>query len=269
MKALLVSLCSLLSLVAVGSIALSVHYSHQVAQTRQLWRAQSITDQSNLDNYADITKSNQRVIASLQRKAAQLDGLIAATNDLGAQLQAANDRIQSLEAADRQRDADASLIPPPTIKGDAFFFPQVLSVQNLVLATNATFAYITGRRLVFHREDQTAVVVDVDKIHPLILQYLKIDADDAKAKQAQMDAAYAAQQRAGAIATVQDEAQRERLAAIAVQQEQADAAAQAAQAAQAQSAADKEKADAAMLNASKPPTIVVSQQSQQQAVFVK
>ncbi len=272
MKTFAISLCFVLLVVTVGAIALSVHYSNQAATFRHQWQADSRLANAKLDNYAAVTESNQEIIANLEPKANQLNVLIAVTNDLGARLQAANGRIQTLEAAVRQQETDENLIPPPTIKDNAFYFPKVLSAQNLVLASNATFAYITGKRLVFHPENQIAVVVDVDDINPLILQYLGINADNAKAKQAQMDAAYAADRQAGAIAQAQYakqmEAQGEREAALAVQQEQADAAMRQAQAAQAQAAADKEKADAAMLNASKPqqPIIVIQQQQQQKVI---
>src|ERR1700734_348320 len=203
MKTLLASLCCVLSAFVIGAITLSVHYSKQVTQTRQQWQSDTHLANIKLDDYADITESNRQVIASLQREAGQLNALLAVTNDLNAQLASANAKIQSLEAVEQQRESDAILIPPPTVIGNAFFFPRVLSAENLVLATNATFAYITGRRLVFHPENQIAVVVDVDKINPLILQYLGIKPENAKAKQAKIDAANVEYQQAGAVAQTQ------------------------------------------------------------------
>ena len=154
--------------------------------------------------------------------------------------------------------------------GKVFVFPKVVGIHNDVLATNAAFAYIAGRRLLFRTADPSAMVVDVDAIHPLILKYLGIDAEAVKLSKQQYDEAAAASRQVNAVLTAQYErdqqAAREREAALAIEQEKADAAARAAWAAQQQAQADKQKADALMFNALNPtqPNIIIQQQQQQQ-----
>lgn len=247
-----------LAVATVGTVIFSVHSSKQNSAIRSQWQAESKA-------IAGVVESNKESIVALENKVSKLSG----------ELSAANEKIQAYALAEQNRQDEErkkylASVPEPTLIGKVFVFPKVVGSNNEILATNAAFAYLTGRRLVFRPGNQMSVVVDVDNIHPLILKYLGIDADTAKLNQQQIDAKFAADRQAGAAMTAQyvkdKQAQIEREAALAIEQEKADAAQRAAWAAQQQAEADKAKVDALMNNALNPPQINVIQQSQQRTV---
>jgi hypothetical protein len=275
MKQICISTICVLAIIAVGAVAFSVHYANQTTSLRSQWQTESKANKEKLAEYADIVESNQQVVARLEKGVSTLDGVLT---DFKGQLAAANDKIQANTLAEQNRQEEQrkneehkknlASVPEPVLVGKTFVFSKVVGIHNEILATNAAFAYVAGRRLIFRLGDQTPMAVDVDNIHPLILEYLGIDADAAKLNQQRLDAAYGADRRAGAALTSQYErdqqAKKEREAALAIEQEKADAAQQQAWAAQQQAQADRQKADALMFNATKPSQPVnVIQQSQQ------
>jgi len=270
MKQIFVLTTCVLAFATVGAVIFSVHSASQNANLRNQWQAESKANKAKLAELADVVESGKESIAGLENKVSQL------SNDLNkgaGELSAANEKIQAYALAEQNRVADErkkylESVPQPTFDGKIYFFPKVVGARGEILATNAVFAFITGRRLVFRPENQTSLTVDVDNVHPLILQYLGIDAAAAKSKQQQTDAAWAAKsqaERAQATLDYQaEEAKRMADAKLAIEKQKADAAQQAAWAAQQQAEADKQKADAMMINATKPPQqINVIQQSLQ------
>ena len=271
MKQIFVLTTCILAAAIVGAVIFSVHSSKQIAAIRSQWQSESKASKSKLDDVAGVIESNKESIAALESKVSKLSDDL---NKSAGELLAANEKIQAYALAEQKRQDEErkkylASVPEPTLIGKVFVFPKVVGIHDEILATNAAFAYITGRRLLFRPGNQTPVVVDVDNIHPLILKYLGIDADAAKLNQQQTDAANAAGRRAQAAMDAQyakdQQAKMEREAALAIEREKADAAQQAAWAAQQQAQADKQKADALMFNALNPqPPIYIMQQQQQQ-----
>lgn len=263
MKSIYISVGCVLSVIAAGVIIFSVHSANQNANLRSQWQAESKASKAKLDDLTGVVESSKESIAALENKVSKLSGDL---NKSAGELSAANEKIQAYALAEQNRVADErkkylESVPQPTFDGKIYFFPKVVGAHGETLATNAAFAYITGRRLVFRPENQSAIAVDVDNVHPLVLQYLGIDAAAAKSKQQQTDAAWAAKsqaERAQATLDYQaEEAKRMADANLAIEKQKADAAQQQAQ-------ADKQKADAMMINATKPPQqINIIQQSQQ------
>jgi len=272
MKQIFISTICILTLITVGAVAFSVHCSKQTATLRSQcnqWQIESNLTTAKLVDYADIVKSNQEVVATLENKVSLLNRILI---DYKGELNAASDKIQTFARFEQNRQDEElqnhlPAVPEPTLIGKMFVFPKVVGIHNEILATNAAFAYLTGRRLVFRPGNEMSVVVDVDNIHPVILQYLGIDPDAAKLNQQQIDAKKAAVMQAGAVLTAQYErdqqAKREREAALAIEQEKADAAQRAAWAAQQQADVDKQKVNALIDSALNPPQINVIQQQQQ------
>jgi hypothetical protein len=266
MKTLSIIICSV---AAVGALAVSIH---QTSKIKSQWQADARASKSKLDAYTSLAESNQEVIVSLQRQADQVQTLIALTNSLEAQLTAANERIKSYDDAKQAQEiaAEMALVPPPLITNTVLFFPQVVSVNNVVLTENATFAYLTGRRVIFRPQDGMPVAIDVDNLHPLMLKYLGIDPVTAKQNQQQIDASWAERKAMNDayFAEYQKslENENERNYALQIAKQKADADTAAAIAAQRQANADAEQAQAAMINATKPvqPTTIIVQQQQQQ-----
>jgi hypothetical protein len=270
MKSIYILACCVLSVIAVGAVIFSVHSASQNANLRNQWQAESKANKAKLAELADVVESGKESIAGLENKVSKLSGDL---NKNEGELSAANEKNQAYALAEQNRVADErkkylESVPQPTFDGKVYFFSKVIGAHGETLATNAAFAYITGRRLVFRPENQTSYAVDVDNVHPLILQYLGIDAAAAKSKQQQIDAAWATKSQADRAQAVLDaqawEAKRLADAKLAIEKQMADAAQQAALAAQQQAQADKEKADAMMINATQPPQpINVIQQNQQ------
>jgi hypothetical protein len=282
MKRIFVSTTCVLAFATVGAVIFSVHSSKQNSALRSQWQSESKASKSKLDDLAGIIESNKESIAAVENKVFQL------SNDLNksvGQLSAANEKIQAYALAEQNRQDEErkkylASVPEPTLIGKVFVFPKVVGIHNEILATNAAFAYIAGRRLVFRPGNLNSVVADVDDVHPLMLKYLGIDGEAVKEsqrkvkEQAAADAAALAEANraqagrdrqaweAGAPAR---EAKRIADAQLAIEQQKADAALRAADAAQQQAQADKEKADALMRNASNPPQQinVIQQQVQQ------
>ena len=265
MKKTFVLTTCLLAVATVGAVIFSVHSSKQNSALCNQWQAESKA-------FAGIVESNKESIVALENKVSKLSDDL---NKSAGELSAANEKIQAYALAEQKRKDEErkkylASVPEPTLTGKIFVFPKVVGINNEILATNAAFAYLAGRRLLFRTGDSLPFVVDVDAIHPLVLKYLGIDAEAAKISKQQYDAAAAASRQANAVLTAQYErdqqATREREAALAIEQEKADAAARAAWAAQQQAQADKQKADALMFNALNPPqpNIIIQQQQQQQ-----
>ena len=158
-------------------------------------------------------------------------------------------------------------------------FPEVRDNNNNLRATNATFAKLSGRRLIFRPEEGVSIEMDVDEVHPAILAYLEIDVEKAKGNQSAADIAWERREiseHAQAVeqARLEQEAKeaQERIrieqekanAEIAKQNAQAQAIAEAAYNERMKAQAAKEQADAAMLDAGKPPVLIIQQQQQQQ-----
>jgi hypothetical protein len=270
MKSIYISTCCVLSVIAAVAVIFSIHSANQNANLRNRWQAESKASKAKLAELADVIDSGKESIAALENKASKLSGDL---NKRAGELSAANEKIQAYALAEQNRVADErkkylESVPQPTFDGKIYFFPKVVGAHGETLATNAAFALITGRRLVFRPENEASIAVDVDNVHPLVLQYLGIDATAAKSKQQQMDVLWAAKSQADRAQAVLDaqafEAKRIADANLAIEKQKADAAQQAAWAAQQQAEADKQKADAMMINATKPPPqINVIQQSLQ------
>lgn len=268
------SICiCILSVIAAGAIIFSIQSASQNARLNHQWQAESKANKTVSAELASIIATDGESIAALQNTAAKL------SNDLhqsSAELSVANNKIEIYAQAEQRRADEEkrkylASVPAPTFDGKLYVFPRVVNTGGETLATNTAFISITGKRLLFRPNNpaQMSFTMDAGDTHPLILNYLGISLTEAQEKQRQIDAAGAAQNQANhaqaALNAQAWEAKRIANAQLAIQQEQADAASQAAYAAQQQAQADKEKADAAMINAQKPPAQIntVVQQVQQ------
>ena len=111
-------------------------------------------------------------------------------------------------------------------------FSRIISTNNSVLMTNAEFRSAFGRKIIF-KSDLQLESFDFEKLHPSILEALKLTPDNAKAEQAKLDeknrawnaqSAEEAQKAAGAQAQFIQHAQEEQAKAAALAKEQADKA---------------------------------------------
>jgi hypothetical protein len=68
-------------------------------------------------------------------------------------------------------------------------FDALLAADGRVLARGAEFSRAWGRRVFFRAPDSPPLAFDVDQLHPDVLHYLGLDAESAKAHQADLDRA--------------------------------------------------------------------------------
>jgi hypothetical protein len=276
MKFIYISACCALFVIAAGAVIFSVHSANQNSNLRSQWQAESKASKAKLAGLTGVAESSKESIAALQNKVSKLSGDL---NKSVGELSAANDKIQAYALAEQNRAAEErkkylASVPQPTFDRKIYFFPKVVGTNGTILATNATFAYITGRRLVFRPENETAIAVDVDNVHPLVLQYLGIDAEAVKLKKRQMDEADEARIKkdiddfnqsikARAAQYWADEKIRAEMAKADEEKRQKQ---QAAENERIKALAAAKAADAAMIEAQKPPSQInmIQQQQQQQ-----
>jgi hypothetical protein len=111
-------------------------------------------------------------------------------------------------------------------------FNRIISTNNSVLLTNAEFRSAFGRKIIFKSNLQLESF-DFEKLHPSILEALKLTPDTVKAEQAKLDeknrawsaqSAEEAQKAAGAQAQFIQHAQEDQAKVAALAKEQADKA---------------------------------------------
>lgn len=272
MKSIGITTCCILSIIAAGAIICSAHYSGVANANQRLVKQLQSEASASAQANAAKTEGDAEAIASLQNRLARAS--LDLTNTFS-DLLAANDKLKNYVLTESNRMAEAgerAFIPPPTVFGEGlnkvYVFQKIVGIKGDTLATNAAFAQQVGRLFVFRPEGKSALSIDVDALHPLILKYLGVDATSAKAKQAQMNSAWSSKsqsdQAASAVVAQQWVDRRAAQVQYELDKQKADATSQAAAAAQAQAQADKEKADAAMIAAQKPPPQINIIQQQQQ-----
>jgi len=159
-------------------------------------------------NSQSALKTKEETIELLEGK---VNRLVQVLTNSTAQLRTAQEAIRAIELAReenrKQEEAAARIVaevPAPTITVETdragkqvkkFLFPKVMSAGGNVLATNAAFGKLVGRRLSFWPETGP-IALDVERVHPAILRYLEIDPEGAKQIQVRMDASWRAQQAA-------------------------------------------------------------------------
>ena len=274
MKSIYISTCCVLSAIAAGAVIFSIHSAHQ-------WQAETKVNKAKLAELADVVESGKESITTLENKVSKLSGDL---NKSSGELSAANEKIQAYALAEQNRVADErkkylESVPQPTFDGKIYFFPKVVDTNGTILATNATFALITGRRLVFRPENGMSIAVDVDNIHPQVLKSLGIDAEAVKLKKRQMDEEQFQKDQADYAQSLKNQEQYqeyldiqnaagekkwakkvkadEELRQKALQQ-------QAAENERIKALAAAKAADAAMIQAQKPPAQIIIEQQQQQ-----
>ncbi len=273
MKFIWIIVCSVLLLVATASFLGYRNSSDTLTTVRSKLETQAATSKAQIESDAELIESNHQAIADLKKQLGELNNKLAQSTE---QLATANQKNLGLEKAEQQRLADEAkrkMVPPPLVNSDGtYLFPKVVNRDGEVLMQSANFISLAANHLlVFRSGDQSSRSFEMDNIHPLILQYLHIDPEVVKEKQRRIEAQgrieVANSKIQSAIRAQSDEEQRRYNAQLSVEQQKAAAAQQAADAAQAQAIADKQKADAILLNAQKPPQQIQIIQQNRQTVY--
>ena len=89
--------------------------------------------------------------------------------------------------AARAHDTNASVPVAASRQVTSVFVETVLGAQGNMLATNATFSGMVGRRLVFRLPKGPPAAFDVDQLHPDTLAKLGVDPDSARKAQYDLD----------------------------------------------------------------------------------
>ena len=184
--------------VLLAKIVYSEHQKNQRVSLRLQESFQAIT------NAQSSAEDKQQVIELLEGKLSQIASVLSNST---VRLRVAEGTIRGYELVaeeSRKKDEDNNRllagVPPPVITVEigaggreqkSFTFARLLDRAGSALASNATFTSPSGqygRRLLFHSPDVPAgaVMFDVDELHPAVLHYISIDADEAKAKQARI-----------------------------------------------------------------------------------
>jgi hypothetical protein len=146
--------------------------------------------------------ARQQVCEALEAK---LNQMTEALTNLSARFVAADVRARDseaqfralTEAAQRTESQKRLLAELPTLKVTnhlgkvTLVFPKLLKFDGSVLATNAEYRQMMGRRAVFMNADGSGGSYDVDELHPAILRILGINVESAKRRQVAVDRAWA------------------------------------------------------------------------------
>lgn len=259
-----------LSVLTAGSIIYAVQSSKEVGASKVAMRkiqSEVLATKQKLDEATETLTLNQQTIAFLENKITKLrSDLSNSTAETVVANQRAGDLQRQLEDERESSKRYAANIPKPVYLANGTpFFSKVVGVGGGIILTNATFSQLFGSRVIFQTQDGTSKPIQVDDLNPVILQYLQIDRDAAKVKQHELDAASATKRQADydAVAKLQQAYAIQNIANAKIAIEQQKAADEKA-ARDAALETERIKANAAMVDAQKPPNqINIIQQSQQ------
>jgi len=272
MKQSLIAGCVVLAIIASGSTFVAFKSLKSASQSDVLahrLQGEAAAAKSKLDESASAGAEDQKMIAFLQAETSKLriESSNATAESFAAQ-QRADDLQNQLEAEKHARTQYLATIPKPLNIGTPHpFFTKVCGPDGGIIASNAMFNLTVGSRVFFTLDKGTVRGFQGRDLHPLVLQYLGLNLDTLNANQHDFDARTAADRQAWMDQVVALQKQfaidAEAEAKIALARQQA-----------AQVQADKQtaleteriKANAAMVEAQKPPNqinIIQQQQSQQ------
>ncbi len=277
MKYIYITICCAASLVAAWAIAHSNHNADEYAASISKLRGELKSIGSQITDYKEIVVQHEKAIASLESELVKSKGELAQSK---IKLDYAMQNIAGYEAELNTKENYSRLVSPPTITTNGndriTFFSTIVGIKGGRLATNGTFGGLYGRRLVFRFASSTPRSFDVDDLHPMMLKYLGIDAEAAKLQQVQLEQARTERERADYVQSAKDQQalaiQRIAAAKIYAEQVKADEESrlkkEAAENERLKAIAAAKAADAAMIQAQKPPdqTIMIQQNEQIQQV---
>lgn len=271
MKTTLISLVCLLTISTAIGFWRASSVTNLCGTIRQQSQADVKLKQTQIDEFFETVSNQEQQITNFQTR---LKKVSAELNANRVELASAEQKISDLEAYKKSREDKEAIylaqVPGPLVTTDElghkkFVFSKVVGAGGGTLLTDATFSGLYGRRLAFRADGDVIKAYDVDEMHPLMLKYLSINAEAAKVAQKHMSEAAIKQQQAQYAQMLQDQQawaiQREANGKIAIEQQKL-AAEQAAK--QTELETERIKANAAMIQAQKPPNqLNIIQQSQQ------
>ena len=205
---LVISVPLLVTTLAFGVLLVSEKRSHdrlanQFKDAEKLAAAKQAT-------LKDAEETAKELETKLNQMTQVLTNLAARLREATVELKENEAKSQALREAAAQGESrerlEAALPKPQKVMRSgtpAWLFPQLLNTNGRVLAVNAEFSAMYGRRIAFKYENGDRGVYDVDELHPGVLRTLGVDPEAAKARQAEKDAA-AARKKAAELQAYQE-----------------------------------------------------------------
>lgn len=261
---------------ALAGLAVINYKAHKENQRLTMQLASVSHTVSNADL---LISSKNETIDSLQNKVGQLVEVL--TNST-AKIQSLSNQIREFEDKQKLTESEAeqerlimSQVPAPRNERNAdnnmaWVFPKLLDKTGRLLASNAEFARIYGRSMIFRPQDRSPLAVDVLSVHPAILKHLKIDVALAMAAQEAIDrkmSSIAADNARRAVITAAENAEQARINTLALAerakaQEEWRVKSEAERNERLKAEAAMKAADAAMFQAQNPSSIVIQNANQ-------
>jgi len=136
---------------------------------------------------------SRETAAQLEQKLTEVAEVLSQTTEKLAETSqrlAAGETRQTNAPAGGQKPAGqpvANPAPAPERELNLLTLAELPGAKGGVLATNVTFAGLSGRRLIFRRAEGPPTAFDVDDVHPATLARLNVDPDAAKQRQYELD----------------------------------------------------------------------------------
>lgn len=253
-----------------------------VLRANSLLRRQLAAQQVQVSTYQHLTSEKDGLISDLQSKIEQLTEVVsnqsarlaealAELNNYEAKLQNILS-VQSREAAVQQVLASAPALVVTNFRDGSrvLVFRKLIGTSGTVLGTGAEYSATYGRRVAFRFEDGSRASYDVDELHPTVLEALGIDSDAAKRAQARLDRAWQIRKQNDALLLARIQAEHARALQRAAEQERKQEELRQRQFQERlamlqlhnqrlQTEALVRAANAAILNAYKPPPTIINQ----------
>lgn len=152
----------------------------------------SVADRARLESELAASKqAGREMVASLNASSGTVAQLEQKLGEMSTMLTATADQLQ-LMAGQSQKGPVAGAAQVKAVGGDGqaglgMEFDRIDGADGVLLATNATFSGLYGRRLVFRSPGMAPLGFDVEQVHPEVLAKLDVNADLARRRQYEMD----------------------------------------------------------------------------------
>lgn len=267
MKTILIATCCLLAAITGVSLVYSSNTKSASAVLNRKLQNQVLEQKTEIASLSEAASNTDQVVSVLQDKLVEARSKLAASETSLSVLQS---KVSAYQLAEFNRTNEEALylaqVPKPTVMGDGKkLFPKVVSVRGGMLMENGVFVGVYGRKLLFRSPEfgGTAKTFDVDDLHPLVLKYASVDADAVKLDEKNATEAMRKRKeyQAGQFLLEQQASAIQYREQMKINADNAVAQAK-IKAEQDKTETDRIKANAAMIEAQKPPTQIIMQSQQ-------
>jgi hypothetical protein len=187
MKQACIAISVILAIIASGSAYIAVKSTQSASASNILvhqLQSDGSATKAKLDENTDAEATDEKTIAFLQGEISKLrDNLSNSTAETLAASENADDLQRELYQEQESNRLYVASVPRPGYVDGKAFFASVIGVHGGTICKDASYEMTFGSRVFFRLADGKLKGIEVDDLHPLVLHYLGVDMDAAKANQ--------------------------------------------------------------------------------------